>query len=144
LFWIITASSSDGAEFLEPSLFCFKDYHLKGESSMAGKVFVIKSESLGRGDNELGTMLMANFLRILGEAKEMPSKLVFWNCGVRLVCEGSHVLPHLKHLEKKGVTILACGTCLDFFNLTDKQKVDKPTTRLDSVQSMLDSTIVSL
>jgi intracellular sulfur oxidation DsrE/DsrF family protein len=63
---------------------------------------------------------------------------------VRLVCEGSHILPHIKHLEEKGVTIFACGTCLNFFNLADKQKVGKPTTMVDSLKTMLDSTIVSL
>ena len=65
---------------------------------MPSKVFLIQSEGLGRGDDQLGTMLMANFLRLLGESKEKPETLVFWNTGVRLVCEDSHVLGHLKRL----------------------------------------------
>jgi hypothetical protein len=46
---------------------------------MSNEVFLIQSEFLGRGDNQLGTMLMANFMRILGDTEERPSKVIFWN-----------------------------------------------------------------
>ncbi len=111
---------------------------------MPSKVFLIQSEGLGRGDNQLGEMLMANFLRLLGESKEKPATLIFWNTGVRLVCEDSHVLGHLKRLEEQGVEILACTTCLEYFELVDKQKVGKPTTMARSIQSMLSSDMVCL
>jgi len=111
---------------------------------MPSKVFLIQSEGLGRGDDQLGTMLMANFLRLLGESKEKPETLVFWNTGVRLVCEDSHVLGHLKRLEEQGLEILACTTCLEYFELVDKLKVGKPTTMVKSIQSILNSEIVCL
>jgi hypothetical protein len=56
---------------------------------MSSKVFLIQSEGLGRGEDRLGGLLMANFLRLLGESKDKPGTMVFWNTGVRLVCEGS-------------------------------------------------------
>jgi len=87
---------------------------------------------------------MANFLRLLGESEDKPNGLVFSNTGVRLVCEGSEVLGHLKRLEKQGVEILACTTCLEYFDLMDKVKVGKPTTMLKSIQSMLSCDVVSL
>ncbi len=87
---------------------------------------------------------MANFLRLLGESEGKPRSLVFLNTGVRLVCEGSQVLDHLKRLEKQGMKILACTTCLEYFDLTDKLVVGKPTTMLKSIQSMLDCDVVSL
>ena len=87
---------------------------------------------------------MANFLRLLGESKEKPSTLVFWNTGVRLVCEGSQVLDHLKRLEEQGVEILACTTCLEYFDLVDKLKIGKPTTMVKSIQSMMNSDMVCL
>ena len=34
---------------------------------MTKKVFLIQSEGLGRGGDQLGSLLMANFLRLLGE-----------------------------------------------------------------------------
>ena len=111
---------------------------------MPSKVFLIQSEGLGKGDDQLSMMLMANFLRLLGESKEKPATLVFWNTGVRLVCEGSHVLGHLKRLEEQGVEILACTTCLEYFELVDKLKVGKPTTMVKSIQAMLNSEMVCL
>ena len=111
---------------------------------MRRKVFLVQSEGLGSGDKRLGSMLMANFLRLLGESEDKPSSLVFLNTGVRLVCEGSQVLDHLKQLEKQGVEILACMTCLEYFDLTDKLVVGKATTMFKSIQSMLDCDVVSL
>lgn len=111
---------------------------------MQSKVFLIQSEGLGKGDDPLGTMLMANFLRLLGESKEKPEALIFWNTGVRLVCEDSYALGHLKRLEDQGVEILACTTCLEYFDLVDKLKVGKPTTMVKSIQSILNSEIVCL
>ena len=111
---------------------------------MKSKVFLIQSEEIGRGDSRLGSMLMANFLRLLGEGEDKPSSLVFSNTGVRLVCEGSQVLDHLKRLEKQGVEILACTTCLEYFNLMDKLVIGKATTMVQCIQSMLSCDVVSL
>jgi len=111
---------------------------------MKSKVILIQSDGLGRGEEQLGTMLMANFLRLLGESKEKPETLVFWNTGVRLVCKDSYVLEHLKRLEDQGVEILACTTCLEYFDLLDQLKVGKPTTMIKSIQSLLNSEIICL
>jgi len=111
---------------------------------MTNKVFLVQSEGLGRGDDRLGSLLMGNFLLLLGESENKPDTLLFWNTGVRLVCEGSHVLDELKRLEEQGVKILACTTCLEYFELTDKLAVGKPTNMVKTIQSMLDSDIVSL
>jgi selenium metabolism protein YedF len=113
-------------------------------STMPSKAFLIQSEGLGHGDDQLGSILMANFLRLLGESPEKPSTLVFWNGGVKLACEGSPVLVHLQKLEGQGVEIVACTTCLEHFDLTDKLKVGKPTTMVKSIQSMINSEIVCL
>ncbi len=108
------------------------------------KTFLIQSDGLGRGDDQLGKMLMANFLRLLAESQDKPVALVFWNTGVKLVCQGSPVLPYLKKLEEQGVEILACTTCLEYFDLTDKLHVGRPTTMVKSIQSMLNVEIVCL
>ncbi len=111
---------------------------------MTHKVFLIQSEGLGRGNEQLGSMLMANFLRLLGESEDKPNSLIFWNAGVRLMCEGSRVLEHLKRLEEQGVKLLACATCLEYFDLIDKLSIGKPTTMAKSIQSMLSYDVVSL
>lgn len=111
---------------------------------MRPKIFLIQSEGLGRGDEQLGSMLMANFLRLLGESKDKPSGLIFWNAGVRLLCQCSPVLNRLKQLEEQGVELLACTTCLEHFDLMDKLAIGKPTTMAKSIQSMFSCDVVGL
>jgi selenium metabolism protein YedF len=108
------------------------------------KTILIQSEVLGRGNDELGMELMSKFLDLLNDSPDKPAALVFWNTGVKLVAEGSWALAHLKKLEKQGVEILACSTCLDFFELTDKIKVGKPTNMLKSIDAMLHTDMVCL
>jgi len=111
---------------------------------MKPKTFLIQSEGLGRGDEQLGSLLMASFLRLLGESQDKPGSLIFWNAGVRLMCQGSQVLEHLKRLEEQGVELLACTTCLEYFELMDKLAAGKPTTMMKSIQSMMGDDVVSL
>jgi selenium metabolism protein YedF len=86
----------------------------------AGLAVFIDSETLGRGSEELGRVLMRSFLHTLGESEVLPQKLIFMNSGVKLACEGSEAIEDLQGLAKKGVEILACGTCLDYFRIKDK------------------------
>ncbi|NLW21753.1 MAG: sulfurtransferase-like selenium metabolism protein YedF [Tissierellia bacterium] len=81
------------------------------------------SNTMGKGSEELGKILMKSFIYTLTEATPYPSTLVFYNGGVHLTCEGSEVLEDLKKLEEEGVEIISCGTCLDYYNLKDKLKV---------------------
>ncbi len=111
---------------------------------MTSKVFLIQSEGLGRGDEQLGSMLMANFFRLLGENEDKPERMIFWNTGVRLLCEGSPVVERLKLLEEQGIELLACATCLEYFELTDKLVAGKPTNMMKSIQTMLSSDMVTL
>jgi len=111
---------------------------------MSSKVILIQGETLGRGDERLGMLLMANFLRLLGESDKKPRSLIFWNSGVRLVCEGSQVLDHLKRLEQQGVELLACTTCLEYFDLKDKQVLGKPTTMVKTITSLMTCDIIGL
>ena len=110
---------------------------------MSQKTVIIQGESLGRGDEQLGRILMANFLRLLAESGKKPATIILWNAGIRLACEGSDVLEHLKRLEKQGVEILACTTCLEYFELRDKMLVGKPTTMSTSIQAMMETDVVT-
>jgi selenium metabolism protein YedF len=86
-------------------------------------VVFIRGDAIGRGDEELGSNLMVNFIYHLGKADSFPDVIVLMNAGVKLVVEGSEVLDELHELEGKGVAILACGTCLRYFHLEEKQEV---------------------
>ena len=95
----------------------------RSRKNLEETVLFICSDGIGRGDDELGSNLMLNFLHHLSEAERVPDHLVMMNAGVKLVTEGSEVIDSLKQLEEKGTKILACGTCLNFFGIQDKQRV---------------------
>lgn len=83
-------------------------------------VVLIPSNGLGRGDEELGRILIRSFLHTLSEVGPLPATMVFINAGVKLTVEGSPVVEDLQALEQRGVDILACGTCLGHFGLKEK------------------------
>lgn len=84
-----------------------------------GKVLVVNSDSMGRGDNELGVRLIGSFLRKLWVQEKKPTAIVFYNSGVKLVARGSAVLDALEGLSALGVDLVACGTCVTSFGLND-------------------------
>jgi selenium metabolism protein YedF len=103
---------------------------------MAKRVFIV-TDRIGRGDDELGRVLMKSFLYSLARNAEKPAAVVLMNEGVRLACTGSDSLDDLKLLAENGVAIKACGTCLDFLGLTDALAVGEVGTMTDSVAAML-------
>ena len=80
-------------------------------------VILIGQAGLGSGDPQLGGLILANFLRLLGEREEKPECIILWNEGVKIAVEGSNWLNHLKALEKQGVKIISCRTCIEFLGL---------------------------
>lgn len=88
-----------------------------------GNVVLIGSTEVGTGDPELGRTLMRMFVFTLKEVDPAPGALLFVNSGVRLTVEGSPVLDEIRELEERGVEILSCGTCLDFYGLKEKLRV---------------------
>jgi selenium metabolism protein YedF len=99
-------------------------------------MIMVTTDSLGRGDDELGSKLMGGFLKTLKEMGDDLWRIVFLNNGVKLAAEGSSLLPALKDLRDQGVPILVCGTCLTHFSLMDKLQVGEVTNMLDTVTAM--------
>jgi selenium metabolism protein YedF len=110
------------------------------------KIMVLcATDRLGYGDDALGLKLMVNFLRTLKEMGPELWRLVFVNNGVKLTIEGAEVLADLQTLEKSGVKIMVCGTCLNHFNLLEKKMVGETTNMLDIVTAMqLANKVVSI
>ncbi len=102
------------------------------------KVLLITSDSMGE-EKELGKLLMRAFLSTLKESFKRPKKMIFVNRGVFLTTSGSPVIDVLKDLEKMGVEVLSCGTCLDYFGLKDELKVGSITNMYDTVENLLDA-----
>ncbi len=113
-------------------------------SAQTGKkvVVLVDGATIGRGDDLLGTVLMKSFLHTLKEIEPRPWRLIFLNAGVKLAAEGSDLLTVLIELERLGVEILSCGTCLDFFKLKEKLVAGKVTNMYDIVTSLVAATNV--
>jgi selenium metabolism protein YedF len=88
---------------------------------------VISSELMGQGDDDLGRKLMKSFFVALSCLESLPSHVMFYNSGVKLTVNDSEVIEILHEIENKGVSIHICGTCTDFYNITDKISIGKIT-----------------
>ena len=85
---------------------------------------------------ELGKILMKSFLYALTQQDELPDTILCYNGGAKLTCEGSESLEDLKDLAARGVEILTCGTCLNFYGITEKLQVGSVTNMYDIVERM--------
>jgi selenium metabolism protein YedF len=107
------------------------------ESGELHKIAVlIATDRMGTGDDTLGQKLVFNFIDTLKEMGPELWRVVLLNGGVKLAVEGSDNLPGLQRLEKEGVRILVCGTCLNHFGLFEKKRVGETTNMLDIVTVM--------
>ena len=103
---------------------------------MPKKVLIV-SETLGRGDEELGRLLMKSFIYSLARDPERPAAVMLANGGVRLACEGSESLDDLRLLVEAGVAVKSCGTCLDYYGLTGSLEVGEVGTMQATVAAVL-------
>ena len=97
---------------------------------------LIGADRLGRGDDVLGTKLIASFIATLKEMGPDLWCVVMLNAGVKLAVAGSEVLAGLQDLEHSGVRLLVCGTCLTYFQLLEAKQVGETTNMLDIITAM--------
>lgn len=83
-------------------------------------VILVTANGMGRAEPPLQQTLITKYLSLLEHHEPPPEALCFYADGVRLVIEGSPVLPLLRQLEARGVQLIVCKTCLDYFGLADK------------------------
>ena len=100
-------------------------------------VVVIASDQMGEGAEELGKTLLKAFVFSLTQQDKLPKTILFYNGGAHLTCEGSPMLEDLRVLEAEGVEILTCGTCLNFYGLTEKLAVGGVTNMYVIAEKML-------
>lgn len=100
------------------------------------KIVVIRSGKMGEGNDELGAVLMKGFIYALTELEELPETILLYNGGAPLSCEDSDSLEDLKTLEAQGVEIMTCGTCLNYYGLTDKLAVGTVTNMYAIAEKM--------
>jgi selenium metabolism protein YedF len=103
-------------------------------------VIVLSQDIMGRGSEELGTILIKAFMNTLAESDPPPWRIALFNRGVMLAVEGAETVEALRDLEKLGVEILVCGTCLDYFGLKEKVAVGMVSNMYDILNTMLTAT----
>ena len=102
-----------------------------------GPTVVFASNRMGEGEEKLGKALMKAFIFALTNMTETPEVLLFYNSGAYLTCEGSDSLEDLKNLQDAGTKIFTCGTCLNFYGLTDSLKIGEVTNMYDIVDMQM-------
>ena len=127
---IMTISGSAAEADGEEEIACVMDSRRKG------MLVVLSGNVMGTGDPRLGTSLMKAFVFALTKQDQLPDTILCYNTGAYLTCEGADTLEDLKLLESEGVTILTCGTCLDFYGLKEKLAVGGVTNMYDIVERM--------
>lgn len=114
----------------EPEIGCAVDARKKG------MLVVLSANTMGDGEEKLGKALMKAFVFALTKQDTLPETILCYNTGAYLTTEGADTLEDLKLLESQGVTILTCGTCLDFYGLKEKLAVGGVTNMYDIVERM--------
>ena len=129
--YTVTMRIGAAAENVEPEeTACAVDTRQKG------MLVVLSANTMGTGDEKLGKALMKAFVFALSQQETLPETVLCYNTGAFLTCEGADTLEDLKLLESEGVTVLTCGTCLDFYGLKEKLAVGGVTNMYDIVERM--------
>jgi sulfur relay (sulfurtransferase) complex TusBCD TusD component (DsrE family) len=86
-------------------------------------ILLFTRNGLGQAPEELQLALAVKYLSLIDQSGQLPAKILFYTDGVKLACQGSPVLEQLRTLEARGVELVLCKTCLDYFHLTDQVAV---------------------
>lgn len=97
------------------------------QQAAGGYVVVLAGEEMGQGDAAFGRKLMEGFVYALTEQSPVPEYVLCYNRGVALSTENQKTVSDLKALADKGVKVLSCGLCLDFYGLKDRLQVGEVT-----------------
>ncbi len=92
---------------------------------MENKVILVLSDQLGQGDKALGEGVLETFFTLLKQKEQKPKAIFCMNRGVFTMTDESLVSVHLKELENQGVEVLACKTCADYYEVSDKLTAGK-------------------
>ncbi len=107
--------------------------------SLSNITVVITSDTLGKGDDVLGEILMKGYLYALSEYEPYPKAIMLMNSAVKLATVNEAAVEHLKNLADMGTEIFSCGTCLDFYQLTALRRVGEVTNMYTIVERMTDA-----
>lgn len=100
-------------------------------------VIVINSDEMGRGDKELGQLLIGSLLKKLWARQDRVDAIILYNSGVKLVDESSQLIDVLTGLYEQGVEIIACGTCIDQYRIEKEHIIGRVTDMIEILDIMM-------
>jgi selenium metabolism protein YedF len=115
-----------------------------GAANLQDTTVFIAAAGIGAGDEQLGALLMRGFLYTLTESERTPLRIILMNGGVKLAVEGSDSLVNLRRLADRGVEILACGTCLEFYQLKESLGVGRVSNMYEIAELLLQGPTLTL
>jgi len=132
--WTLTIKKgNEGIAMTKTADYCVADIP---HFSQGDFVIALSSNKMGSGDEELGDMLIINFIKAIKDLDILPGKIIFYNRGVMLGKDDSPVIGHLKEIEKMGVKLLLCATCIKFYSLEEMIHIGTLSNMYEIAQSM--------
>ena len=113
-------------------------------SKSKGRVLLLDSEGIGKGDETLSYEILVTMLETLLKREDRPTAIICWNTAVKLLSEGSPLISHFKRLEERGVIILAGQLCVRDLELLDKIEIGKLATMDEILDLILHNDVISL
>lgn len=98
-------------------------------------VLLISRNGMGDAEPALQQKLIGIYLNLLLESNLLPGVICFYADGVKLTVDGSPVLDALHALQDKGVRLVICGTCLGYYNLSERVRVGIPGGMTDIIEA---------
>lgn len=120
VFRLEAVKAAEAPQTPEPEAYCEP---APGSVPAGPLVMVFREDTMGRGSDELGRLLIQACINTLPDMNPKPDVLVFYNSGVRLVLEGAPTLGSLEKLADQGVRVLVCGTCIQYFEVKEQVRV---------------------
>ena len=144
IFKVYFSKSLDAASFEEKCEECNEilDEIEENKNALGTWSVFIGKEIIGAGNEELGKSLMKMYFYTISEGDDLPKSVLFMNDGVKVPTLNEQAIEHLMDLEKKGVEILVCGACLDFYGLEENLKVGKVSNMYDITNCMKEASKV--
>ncbi len=132
-FAVLLVPSENG---IPKSDFREDEYRCEVVPQSGNLVYVLPADTMGRGSDELGWALLQTYVATIAEVSPLPSHILLYNGGVKLAVTEGKALEALQSLEKKGVTVWCCGTCLEYFKLEEERRVGSITNMYDILSTM--------
>jgi selenium metabolism protein YedF len=138
--WTMTVTKIKGkAEITDAEAYCKPEIPHFNKGNF---VVAFSSDKMGEGDDNLGFLLLSNFVKAIIDLDVLPARIVFYNKGVFLGTGDSEVIGHLREIEKMGVELFLCGTCISYYSLEEKIKIGSISNMFEIAQMMASASSV--